>query len=76
LGCTYLAYYSLLGLVIFLKSITNIFVIHYFPEDVSAVKDHFKKLSAELVNLRSLLTAKSGIGLNGVILTDHREGTT
>ena len=62
--------------MIFLKSITNIFVIRYFPEDVSAVKDHFKKLSTELVNLRSLLMAKSGIGLNGVILTDHREGTT
>lgn len=44
--------------------------------DGSVAKDPVKKLSAELVNLRSLLTAQSGIGLNGVILTGHREGKT
>lgn len=44
--------------------------------DGSVVKDPVKKLSAELVNLRSLLMAGSGIGLNGVILTGHKEGKT
>lgn len=44
--------------------------------DGSVAKDPVKKLSAELVNLRSLLTAQSGIGLNGVILTGHREVKT
>ncbi|KAJ7378290.1 Myosin [Desmophyllum pertusum] len=46
-------------------------------EDGSAGRDPFiKKLSAELVNLRSLLMAKSNIGLNGVLLTDNREVRT
>lgn len=45
-------------------------------EGGSAVKDPLKKLSTELMNLRALLTAKSSIGLNGVMLPDHREVKT
>lgn len=33
------------------------------------------KLSAELVSVRSLIMAKSSIGLNGVVVSDHKEGT-
>ena len=56
--------------------INSFIVVIENTEDGSAGRDPFiKKLSAELVNLRSLLMAKSNIGLNGVLLTDNREGT-
>jgi len=54
--------------------INSLFVFGENKADGSVAKDAVKNLSAELVNLRSLLMAKSGIGLNGVILTGHREG--
>lgn len=56
--------------------INSFFVVVEITADGSVVKDPVKKLSVELVNLRSLLTAGSGIGLNGVILTGHKEGKT
>lgn len=54
--------------------IDSYFIVGENIADGSVVKGPVKKLSAELINLRSLLTAPSGIGLNGVLLTGHREG--
>jgi len=54
--------------------IDSFFIVGENKADGSVVKGPIKKLSAELVNLRSLLTAPSSIGLNGVLLTGHREG--
>ncbi|KAK2557261.1 Unconventional myosin-VIIb [Acropora cervicornis] len=44
--------------------------------DASATRELFTKLSAELVSVRSLIMAKSSIGLNGVVVSDRKEVKT